>query len=114
AILTRADINLLVARIDLNALIEQVDIDRVLDRVDLNAVMARVDIDAVIKRTEIASIIASTGAGVASKAIDVARSQGVSLDFTVQRWANRILRRRSSPRPKGPPRLVGEAEVSAQ
>ncbi len=90
AILTRADINLLLARVDVNAMIEQIDIDRVLDRVDLNAVLSRVDIDALMQRTEIGSIIASTGAGIASKVIDVARSEGVGLDFVVQRWTDRI------------------------
>jgi hypothetical protein len=91
-------------------LIDKIDIDRVLERVDLNAVMARVDLDAVIQRTEIGSIIASTGAGIASKVVDVARSEGVSLDFALQRWANKILRRRGSPRPSGPPLLIAEEE----
>ncbi len=96
----------------MNGLIEQVDIDRVLDRVDLNAVLSRVDMDALIQRTEIGSIIASTGAGIASKAIDVARSEGVSLDFALQRLANKIFRRRSSPNPKAPRLLVGDTEAS--
>jgi hypothetical protein len=112
AVLAQADLNTLLARIDLNALIDKVDIERVLERVDLNAVLSRVDLDALVQRTEIGSIIASTGAGVASKVIDVARSEGVSFDYAVQRWTNKILRRRSSARPPGPPLLVAGPEAS--
>ena len=79
---------------DVNALVEQIDLDRIIDKLDINAIMARVDLDALVARTEIGSIIAATGAGIASKAIDVARSQGVGLDFFVQRWTDRLLRRR--------------------
>ena len=94
AILTRVDLNLLLANIDVNALVEQIDMDRLLDSVDLNAVLARVDLDALIQQTEVGSIIAPTGAGLARDAIDVARSQGVGLDYIVQRWTDRLLRRR--------------------
>jgi hypothetical protein len=108
AVLARADLNSLIARIDVNAVIDKVDIDRVLERLDLNALLSRVDLEALVRRTEVGSIIASTGAGIASKAIDVARSEGVGLDFAVQRWADKILRRRSPPRLNGPPLLVDE------
>ena len=94
ALLARADINALLARVDINALVEQIDMERIIDKLDINAIVARVDLDALVARTEIGSIIAATGAGIASKAIDVARSQGVGLDFFVQRWTDRLLRRR--------------------
>ena len=112
AVLTRGDINLILARIDVNALIDKVDIDRVLDRVDLNAVLSRVDVDALVQRTELASIIATTGAGIISKVVDVARSEGVGLDFAVQRLTDKLLRRRRSSRPLGPALLVDQPEAS--
>jgi len=71
--------------------------------------VARVDLDALVERTQMGSIIAATGAGIASKAIDVARSQGVGLDFFVQRWTDRLLRRRPTP-PGGPALLVHKQE----
>ena len=112
------DINALLARpistparrVDVNALVEQIDMERIIDKLDINAIVARVDLDALVERTEIGSIIAATGAGIASKAIDVARSQGVGLDFFVQRWTDRLLRRRASPRPGGPAVLIHEHE----
>ena len=64
-----------------------------------------------VERTQIGSLIAHTGAGMASRVLDVARSQGVGLDFVVQRWANRLLRRDGTPRPGGPPLLVAEPEL---
>jgi hypothetical protein len=47
------------------------------------------------------SIIAATGAGMASRAIDVARSQGVSFDFLLQHWSDRLRRRHPSALPGG-------------
>lgn len=102
AVLARADLNSLLARVDINAIVEQLDVEAIIDRVDINAVLARVDLDTLVERTEVGSIIAAAGAGIASKAIDVARSQGVGLDFLVQRWTDRLLRRRPSPRAGGP------------
>ena len=49
----------------------------------MNAVLARVDVDALVERTQIGSLIARSGAGVAAKVLDVARSQGVGLDGVV-------------------------------
>ena len=110
-IIDKVDINALLARADINSMVEKIDMEAIIDKLDINAIVARVDIDALVERTEIGSIIAATGAGIAGKAIDVARSQGVGLDFLVQRWTDRILRRRRSPRPGVPPRLVREEEA---
>ena len=97
---------------DVNALVEQIDLDRVIDKLDINAILAQVDLDALVQRTEMGSIIAATGAGIAGKAIDVARSQGVGLDFFVQRWADRLLRRHRPERPGSPELLIGTEEVA--
>jgi hypothetical protein len=84
--------------------------DRVMDKLDLNAIMSRVDLTALVQQTEMGSIIAATGSSVAGKALDVARSQGVGLDFFVQRWYDRLFRRKRSPQPGGPEMLIHELE----
>jgi hypothetical protein len=110
AVLGRADLNALLARVDVNALVARIDMEQVIENLDINAIVARIDVESLIERTDIGSIIAATGAGVASKAIDVARSQGVGLDFFVQRWTDRLLRRRASRSPGGPALLMHEQE----
>ena len=110
-IIDKVDINALLARADINAIVDKVDMEAIIDKLDINAIVARVDIDALVERTEIGSIIAATGAGIAGKAIDVARSQGVGLDFWVQRWTDRILRRRRSHRTGDPPIVVAQQET---
>jgi hypothetical protein len=84
--------------------------ERLIDKLDINAIAARIDLESLVRRTDIGSIISATGAGVASKAIDTARSQGVGLDFFVQRWTDRLLRRRPNRRPGGPAVLIDEQE----
>ena len=51
---------------------------------------------ALIERTDMGAIIAATSSGMVSKAVDVARSQGVGIDFLLQRWSDRLHRRHSS------------------
>jgi len=111
------DVNGVVQEIDFNALLDRIDFDALLARMDMNALVAsidldaaleHVDLDALLARTEIGSLLARSGAGVAGKVLDVARSQGVTLDEFVHRWVNRVLRRRhGSMQATGPPRLVG-------
>lgn len=102
ALLARTDLNAVLGEVDVNALVERVDIDRLLDRLDVNDLLSRVDMDALVGRTEMGSIITAAGAGVASRVIDVARSQGVGLDLLIQGWADRIFGRRSTVRPGSP------------
>lgn len=110
AVLAQADLNALLARLDLNGLIDQVDMDRIIDKVDINAIVGRVDLVSLVGRTDLGAIIAASGAGIAGKAVDVARSEGVGLDFLAQRWADRLLRRRPSTRSGGPAALIPENE----
>ena len=108
AVLAEVDMNALLAGVDMNGVIDQVDVEKVVDKLDINAILARVDIDALIERTDMGSIIGAAGAGMATKAIDVARSEGVSLDFLLQRWSDRLRRRRPSTQPGGPALLTHE------
>ena len=61
---------------------------------------------ALVEQTELGSLMARSGSAVMGQVIDVARSQGVGLDSFVHRWVNRVLRRRGSAYPGGPPLLV--------
>jgi hypothetical protein len=112
-VIQEIDIQAVLDRIDLNALLDRVDLDELLGRLDMNAILEHVDVDALVERTEIGSIIARSGAGVAGKVVDTARSQGVGLDSFVHRWMDRLLRRAPSARPDGPALLVGFAKPSA-
>jgi hypothetical protein len=113
ALLDRIDLDLLLGRMDVNALIDRLDVDQIVAKLDMNALLEQIDVDALVERTQIGSLIARSGAGVAGKVLDAARSQGVGLDSFVHRWMNRLLRRDPSVRPDGPPLLVGFAKPSA-
>ena len=110
ALMDKVDLNALLADVDLNALLADVDMEALLDRIDINAVVAKVDIDSLVRNTELGAIIAQSTTGVASEALDVARSQGVGLDNVLSRAVDRVLRRDGSNRPVGPPLLVGQPE----
>jgi hypothetical protein len=95
-VVERIDMNALLAGVDMNALIDQIDVEQVVDKLDLDAILARIDLAALIERTDMGAIIAATSSGMVSKAVDVARSQGVGIDFLLQRWSDRLHRRHSS------------------
>jgi hypothetical protein len=104
AMLERVDVNPILDRVDVNALLERVDVEAVLARVDLDAVLARVDvndfvrrldIDALVEQTDLGAVIARSSGGVASEALDAARSQAVGLDQFIDRWVQRLLRRKN-------------------
>jgi hypothetical protein len=110
ALLDRVDVDALVDRIDLTRLIEQVDLDVLLAKVDVNALLLRVDIDALLARTEFGEIAARSGGAVASRALDVVRSQCVGVDTFIERWMAKLLRRRPARGHSGPPLLVAGGE----
>jgi hypothetical protein len=112
ALLERVDLNALLARVDVQALVDRLDVGEIISKLDMNAVLANVDIDALVERTEIGSIVARSGAGVAAKVIDVARSHGVGLDSFLHRSVDRLLRRDGAAAPSGPPLLVQTATPS--
>jgi hypothetical protein len=111
-LLERINLDVLLARLDLQALVDRLDVDQIVAKLDVNALLEHVDVDALVERTEIGALIARSGAGVAGKVLDTARSQGVGLDSYVHRCMSRLLRRDVSAPPGGPPLLVG-AKVPA-
>jgi hypothetical protein len=107
AVVERLDLNVLLENVDLNALLEHVDLEVLLTRVDMNALLERVDVDAILARTELGAVMARSSGAIASRTLDVVRSQGVGLDAFVERWINRMLRRHDPHAATGPPLLVG-------
>ena len=105
-VIQRVDIQAILETVDLTALLDNIDIDAVLDKVDINAVLARVDIDALLARTEFGAVISRSSSAVAGRALDVMRSQTVGVDAFVERWTDRLLRRRHRVVASGPPLLV--------
>ena len=101
ALVERVDINALLSRVDINALLRQVDVNALLDRVDVNKVAERIDMDELVEHTDLGAIIARSSGGMASEALDAARSQAVGLDQFINRWVGRLLRRKH-PGPAGP------------
>ncbi len=96
ALLTQVDMNAVLAQIDVNALAARIDIGALLERVDVNALLRGVDMDAMVEQTVLGAIIARSSGGVASEALDSARSQAVGLDLFVDRWVQRALRRKQA------------------
>ena len=109
ALLARVNVAALLERVDLNAVLAQVDIGALLDRVDINDLLQRIDMDALVEQTDLGAVIARSSGGVASEALDAARSQAVGLDQTIDRWVQRALRRKQ-PAPSAPRAVLdGEA-----
>lgn len=107
-LLERVDVNQLLERVDLDRLVAKVDVAEVADRVDVNAIAARIDINSLAQQSDLGAVIAKSSSSVASDALDVVRSQAVSLDELIGRWGGR-LRRRSRPELPGPPELLTPA-----
>jgi hypothetical protein len=105
----RIAIDALVKRIEIDELVGRIDIDALVERVDVNELVHRVDIDAVVEETELGTIVARSTSGVATQALDAARSQTARVDTRLSRAVNRALRRKEGEVPIGPPLLTGEA-----
>jgi hypothetical protein len=97
ALLARIDLDALVERIDVTRLVERLDVDAILETVDLDAVLARVDVDALLARTELGAVASRSASAVAVRMLVVVRSQGVGLDGFIERWTDRLLRRKQPP-----------------
>ena len=109
ALLEKVDVAALLERVDLNAVLARVDTNALLDRIDMNDLLQRIDVDALVEQTDLGAVIARSTGGVASEALDAARSQAVGLDQTIDRWVQRALRRKQ-PAPSAPGALLdGEA-----
>ena len=92
-LLDRIDVDRLLAKVDIDDLLARMDMDAIAARVDINAIAERIDIDALAMHTDIGAMIARSSGGVASEALDAARSQAVGLDEWIARWVARLLRR---------------------
>jgi hypothetical protein len=97
--------------LDIDALVQRIDLDAVVARIDVNRIAERIDIDAVVEQTELGTIVARSTSGFASEALDAARSQAADIDTRVSRVVNRVLRRKESEVPAGPPLLTGETHT---
>ena len=92
--LDQVDLNALLSQVDLNTLLDHVDMNAVLDRVDIDDVVARIDMEKLVEETDLGAIIARSTGGIATEALDSARSGAVGLDQRVDRWVTRLLRRK--------------------
>jgi hypothetical protein len=111
-IIDRVDVDKVVDRVDVEKIVKRVDVQKIIERVDVNAIVRNLDIDAMVEQTELGSIIARSTTGVLTEVLDVIRAQGVGLDDFFFKWANRLIRRKVTDLPSGPPLLV-EHKVSA-
>jgi hypothetical protein len=91
--LRRVDVKALLDQVDVNDLISRVDLDALLARVDVNDLVQRLDIDGLVEQTDLGAVIARSSGGVATEALDSARSQAVGMDQFIDRWVQRALRR---------------------
>ena len=112
ALLDKIDVTALLERVDLNAVLARVDTDALLDRIDVNALIQRVDVDTLVEQTDLGAVIARSTGGVASEALDAARSHAVGMDQSIDRWVQRALRRKQ-PTPSAPGALL-DAEAASE
>jgi hypothetical protein len=106
ALAERVDVGSLLRRADIDEVLRRIDIGALLERVDVNGLVERIDLDALIEQTDIGAIIARSSGGIASDALDAARSQAVGLDQLADRGVRRLLRR-GGHRPGAAPPAVG-------
>jgi hypothetical protein len=104
-LLDRVDVNPLLDRVDLDPLLDRVDVNALLDRIDVNHLVGRIDMDTLVEQTDLGALIARSSGGVATEALDAARSQAVGLDQFIDRWVRRLLRRKH-PGPAAPAALL--------
>src|ERR1022692_1855799 len=112
-ILKNVDVSALIDQVDINEILQRVDVGALLDRVDMNDLVRRLDMDALVEQTDLGAIIARSSGGVASEALDAARSQAVGLDGLIDRWVKRAPRRKH-PAPSMPPALLEGQPVESQ
>jgi hypothetical protein len=105
AVLEKLDLNALLDQMDVNAVLTRVDLKPLLDRVDVNDLVSRIDLDALAEKTDLGAVIARSSGGMATEALDAIRTQAVGLDQFVDRWVQRLLRRRH-PAPSAPSALL--------
>jgi hypothetical protein len=110
SLIDRVDVSALLDRVDIDDIIRRVDVDAIFDRVDVNDLVQRIDMDALVEETDLGAVIARSSGGVASEALDAARSQAVGLDQFIDRWVGRLLRRKHPGPPAPAAMLAARAE----
>ena len=83
----------------------RVDINPLLERVDVNDLLQGIDMDTLVEHTDLGAVLAQSSGGLATEALDGARSAAVGLDQFIDRWVQRLLRRKH-PVPLAPPALL--------
>jgi GMP synthase PP-ATPase subunit len=78
----------------------------------VNDFVQRLDVDGLVEQTDLGAVIARSSGGVASEALDSARSQAVGLDQFIDRWVQRGLRRKQ-PGPAAPAMVDSQAQPPA-
>jgi hypothetical protein len=111
-IVERVDVEKIIERVDVERIIERVDVQKIIERVDVNALVSSLDIDALVEQTELGAIIARSTTGILTEVLDIVRAQGVGLDDFCLRWANRVIGRKVTDWPKGPPLLVKQEALA--
>ncbi|MEU7580853.1 hypothetical protein AB0B50_24980 [Streptomyces sp. NPDC041068] len=114
AVLDRIDLDALVSRVDAERIAERIDVNRIAERVDVNRVADRVDVDAVIARIDLVGltrdvlneidlgrIVRDTGGGMTADTVDGIRLLGQRGDRSVNRFADRLLRRAAAAQDDG-------------
>ena len=74
------------------------------NQAEVNALVQRIDLDELVRQADLGAILAESSGGLASEALDGARSEAAGIDQAIDRWVWRLLRRR--PRPVAPPALA--------
>ncbi|MGE5227352.1 MAG: hypothetical protein ACM3OO_10815 [Planctomycetaceae bacterium] len=99
AIATHVDVNRVAERIDLNRIAAGIDVDAVAERLDVERVLARLDLAAiatqVIDEIDLPEIIRSSTGAMASETVRGVRIQGIEADRAVERFVDRVIRRRA-------------------
>lgn len=104
ALLDKIDPNVLLEHVDVNDLLDRIEINRLLDRVDITRLVGRIDVDSLAEQTDFGAIMTKSSGTFAAGALDLMRSQAVSLDDFFARLVD-WFRRRSYAGPPGPPSL---------
>ena len=97
-VLSRVDVDEIAASLDLDAVAARIDVDAIAARLDVEAVLNRLDLDAiasdVLDSIDLPEIIRLSTGSMASETVVDVRLQGIEADEAVNRFVDRILRRR--------------------
>lgn len=100
-VVSRVDLDAVAGRLDLNAVASRLDLDRLVESVDIEAVLARIDLtgiaEEVIAAVDLPEIVRQSSGVLASEAVHGVRTGGMQADDAVDRFVDRLLRRRVRP-----------------